>query len=238
MMRSERGEIEALRKQIGQLTRAESGPSLEDCARSPGLVSPSRGRIVVLVGPTGVGKTTTIAKLAARAHLAEERKVAIITLDSYRVGGEEQVRTFADLIGVPLLPASGPIALARALRSLGSMDKIYIDTAGRSPRDADAIAELQATLSVLDEPETHLVVTAGSSLTTIESIYNRFKPVAPSRLLLTKTDECDDLPQIVQAPFKLSLPVTYITTGQRVPEDIEDATTTRLVGLARGAEAA
>ncbi len=237
MMRSERGMIEAMRRQISDMAgRGPAGPSLDDCARSPGLVSSSNGRIVALVGPTGVGKTTTIAKLAARAALVEEKRVAIITLDGYRVGGEEQMRTFADLIGVPMFSASGPMSLARTLRATASMEKIFIDTAGRSPRDGEAIAALQTTMAVVDDPETHLVVPAGASLATIESIHARFKPLQPSRLLFTKTDEADDLPQIVQAPVKLGLSISFITTGQRVPEDLEDATTTRLLAMARRAE--
>ncbi len=104
-------------------------PALDEVARASRLSAPSEGRIVALVGPTGAGKTTTVAKLAARAQMVRGHKVGIITLDDYRVGGEEQLRIFADLIPAPLHVASNRLELARALHTLDDRDLIYIDTA-------------------------------------------------------------------------------------------------------------
>jgi flagellar biosynthesis protein FlhF len=184
----------------------------------------------MLVGPTGVGKTTTIAKLAARAALIENKRVALITLDNYRVGGIDQIRTFADLIGVPLKVVASPADLADAIDD--DDDLTLIDTAGRSPRDSAAIAELAAGVRQCAPIETHLVVSAGSTATTIESLCNRYRVLAPARLLFTKVDEIETAPEMARAPLRLELPITCITTGQSVPEDLEEPTNERVLELA------
>jgi flagellar biosynthesis protein FlhF len=231
-----RAEIEALRREIASLSRSPAlAPRAEAAAadiaealRSPDLCAASTSRIVCLVGPTGVGKTTTIAKLAARAALIERRRVALVTLDTYRVGGEEQMRVFASMMGVPLHVVSGPTELAAKLPSLRRMERIFIDTSGRSPRDANAIAELEGSLAVIDGVEVHLTLPAASSLVSIEKTVERYRGLEPRRLLFTKIDEADDLTALALAPARTGLPVTWLATGQRVPEDLEDASPSRV----------
>ena len=136
-----RNEVAALRRLI-ENPRADRRPPLArnaPIANIP-LTAPSTARAIMLVGPTGVGKTTTIAKLAARAALIEGKRVSLITLDNYRVGGVDQIRTFAELIGVPLRVCESPGDLTRMISD--EDDLTLIDTAGRSPRDVGAIKEL------------------------------------------------------------------------------------------------
>jgi flagellar biosynthesis protein FlhF len=199
------------------------------------LTAPSTGTAVMLVGPTGAGKTTTIAKLAARAALIDGRRVGLVTLDNYRVGGIEQIRTFADLIGVPVEVAETPAALADLLDPTN--DLTLIDTAGRSPRDAAAIAELASHIAHLDL-EVHLVVPAGSTQAQVDELIARYGALAPARLLFTKLDECDRAPELAAAPARTRLPITWVTTGQAVPEDIEQPTPARVLELASGGLAA
>jgi len=195
------------------------------------LTAASIGSAIMLVGPTGAGKTTTIAKLAARAALIDGRRVGVVTLDNYRVGGIDQIRTFADLIGVPLEVAETPAGLADAIDPAHGLT--LIDTAGRSPRDTAAIAELAAGIAGLDL-EVHVVVPAGSSAAQIDELVARYRALAPTRLLFTKLDECDRAPELALAPPRTRLPITWVTTGQAVPEDIEQPTPARLLELASG----
>ncbi|MEO8550102.1 MAG: hypothetical protein ABI678_09010 [Kofleriaceae bacterium] len=242
-----RNEVAALRRLIEELkpmapaTQASlPGPARKETFTSV-LTSPSLAKIVMLVGPTGVGKTTTIAKLAARAALIEGKRVSLITMDNYRVGGIDQIRTFADLIGVPLRICETPGELTRLIDDEDELT--LIDTAGRSPRDVGAIKELASAVANIRGIETHLVVAAASTATIIEDLANRYRVVNPTRLLFTKLDEVDESPELSRAPARLSLPITWVTTGQSVPEDIEEPTSARVLelatsGLARSIKAA
>ncbi len=199
----------------------------------PMLTKPSTGRVIVLVGPTGAGKTTTIAKLAARAALIDNKRVRLITLDNYRVGGVDQIRTFADLIGVPLAVADGPIELASMLadEDADQYDLTLVDTAGKSPRDTSSIVELAAELPNLPKLEIHVVIPAGAGLAMVDALVNRYRPLGPSRLLITKVDEVEVASDLATLPARTNLPITWITTGQAVPEDIEEPTPARLLEL-------
>lgn len=225
-----RNEVAALRRLIETLTPPPAAAAQQRNLPNMALTAPSTARAIMLVGPTGVGKTTTIAKLAARAALIEGKRVSLITLDNYRVGGVDQIRTFAELIGVPLRVCESPGDLTRMISDEDELT--LIDTAGRSPRDVGAIKELAAAVANAPKIETHLVVAAASSATVIEDLANRYRGVNPSRLLFTKVDEIDESPELSRAPARLSLPITWVTTGQSVPEDIEEPTTARVLELA------
>ena len=230
-----RNEVAALRKLIEEkLSPPPAAPAARPRASTQAplaaLTAPSTARAIMLVGPTGVGKTTTIAKLAARAALIEGKRVSLITLDNYRVGGVDQIRTFADLIGVPLRVCETPGDLTRLIDDAD--DLTLIDTAGRSPRDVGAIKELAQAVAHIPAIETHLVVAAASTATIIEDLANRYCALNPTRLLFTKLDEVDEAPELARAPARLSLPITWVTTGQSVPEDIEEPTSARVQELA------
>jgi flagellar biosynthesis protein FlhF len=225
-----RNEVAALRRLIENLQPTPPAATPRSITINAQLTAPSTARAIMLVGPTGVGKTTTIAKLAARAALIEGKRVSLITLDNYRVGGVDQIRTFAELIGVPLRICESPGELTRMISD--EDDLTLIDTAGRSPRDVGAIRELASAIGNVPKIETHLVVAAASSAQTIEDLANRYRGLNPSRLLFTKVDEVDDAPELSRAPARLSLPITWVTTGQSVPEDIEEPTNARVLELA------
>jgi len=232
-----RTELQALRRALATLPgRAPDAESLRQVASRARLAAPSEAQVIALVGPTGVGKTTTLAKLAARAALIAEERVAIVSLDSYRIGGEEQIRAYADLIGVPLRVVTDPARLGHTLAELGDRDRIYIDTAGRSPRDGAAVAELAEAFAAVEGVEVHLTISAATTPSLIDGIARRFGALSPARLLFTKVDEADDLAELVRAPARLGRPVAWLTTGQRVPEDLEDATVEVLLALAERAQ--
>jgi flagellar biosynthesis protein FlhF len=227
-----RAEVAGLKKLIEQLQAA--GPPMA-APRRPAprtdvaLTAPSEASAIMLVGPTGAGKTTTIAKLAARAALIDERQVAVITLDNYRVGGIDQIRTFTDLIGVPLQVAEHAGELANLLDPAN--DLTLIDTAGKSPRDQAAIDELAGQIEGLGI-EVHLVVPASATAAQIDALVQRYAKLAPARLLFTKLDEHDHVPELALAPARAGMPITWVTTGQAVPEDIEEPSPARVLELA------
>lgn len=231
-----RSELTALRKLVEDLRQPSApselpvGTSRNTKLASP--VAPSKARRVMLVGPTGVGKTTTIAKLAARAALLDERSVSLVTLDHYRIGGFEQIRTFAQLIGVPLAQATDAAELEVILEE--PADLVLIDTSGRSPRDTNAIAELALMVERMPDLEVHLVIAAATGPSVVDDLVARYAPLRPSRLLFTKIDEIDRAPELSNAPARHGIPVTWVTTGQRVPEDLEEPTAGRLLELAAG----
>lgn len=232
-----RSEIETLRHLVAT-ARAGLQPdydALETIADAHPLAAPSRKRVVALVGPTGVGKTTTIAKLAAKAALVQNRSVALITLDAYRVGGQEQMAIFADLIGVPLVSVRRPSKLKSALESLKDVERVFIDTAGRSPSAAEEIRETVEAIESLDRVEVHLTLPAATQPATTDKWAEIVGRKHIDRLLFTKLDECDGAPELIRAPGRLRIPVAYLTTGQRVPEDLELAEANRLLQWARPA---
>lgn len=193
-------------------------------------------RVVALIGPTGVGKTTTVAKLAAKAALVERRKVGLISIDNYRIGGAEQLQRYADLIGVPMEAAS-PCSIRTSLQRMSDCDLILIDTAGRAPGDVAAMRELATTFAEADEPiETHLCLAASTQDAQLRAIIERHSLVSPRRLITTKADEAVYHGGIVAAHSLTGLPFSYFTTGQRVPEDIEVASATRLAAWLCGEE--
>lgn len=197
--------------------------------RNGHLVAPSTARAIILVGPTGAGKTTTIAKLAARAALIEHRRVKLVTLDNFRIGGVDQIRTYADLIGVPLEVLDHPDELARALDD--DYELTLIDTAGRSPRDPGPLDEL-ATAVRTSSLETHLVAPAATTLDALDQLARRYRALAPARLLVTKLDEVEQATDLARMSARSGLPITWITTGQAVPEDLEEPTAARVLDLA------
>jgi flagellar biosynthesis protein FlhF len=194
-------------------------------------------RVVALVGPTGVGKTTTVAKLAANAKLSLGLKVGLVTVDTYRIAAVEQLRTYAEIIDLPLAVADAPDRISGALDDLGSVDLALIDTAGRSPRDEVKIRELADFLTVARPDEVHLVLSAASGERSLRAVVDRFEPVAFDRLILTKLDEAIGLGAVLGVVSRAARPLSYLTTGQGVPDDIEPADPDRLAALILGQEA-
>ena len=192
---------------------------------------PGQLTAVALVGPTGVGKTTTIAKLAAHYTLGEKKKVALLTIDTYRIAAVEQLRTFAKIIGLSLDVVLTPSELNRALAQHRDKDLVLIDTAGRSQRDALQMAELRSFFPEDKSVTVHLVLSATASWSNLLETVERFKGLAPESVVFTKLDETNAFGTLLGTALRGQLPLSYFTTGQRVPEDIEVATPERVVDL-------
>lgn len=212
------------------LLRARVARMIESEIRTAGpiTVTPGRRRLVALVGPTGVGKTTTIAKLAANYRLKEKRRVGLITVDTYRIAAVEQLRTYADIIDLPMRVISTPRETREAVRQMGDLDLILMDTAGRSPRDEVKIRELKAFLSEAGADEVHLVLSSVASERTLKQTAERFAAAGTTSLVLTKLDEATGLGNILPVLQSSKLPLSYLTNGQNVPDDIETADAHRL----------
>lgn len=177
-------------------------------------------KFIALVGPTGVGKTTTLAKLAAHAALEEKKKVAFITLDTYRIAAIEQLKTYAGLLNIPVEVAYEPDDFMKAIESFSDYDQVFIDTAGRNYRDAEYVHALNNMLSLENDLETFLVLSVTMKEKDIDPIMDNFKHMSIDRLIFTKSDETKHFGSMLNIMLKYNLAVSYITTGQDVPDDI------------------
>ncbi|MCP4448124.1 MAG: hypothetical protein GY811_22725 [Myxococcales bacterium] len=230
-----RRDVSAMRHVLeGIRTPPQQTVDLLSLVRDSPVAAASEGRVIVLVGPTGVGKSTTIAKLAAKAVYGDHQSAAIVTLDTYRVGGEEQMRTYANLIGAPLFVVADPRDLASQIDELGEYDRVYIDTAGRSPRDIPAIRSLRGALQGIVDMEVHLTLSLNTPTNVMDANHRRYFEVGVNRLLFTKLDESLDFDELIRTPARLEVPVSFLTTGQAVPEDLVIATPDGLMNMARG----
>ena len=194
----------------------------------PIRVSPGARRLVALVGPTGVGKTTTIAKLAANFRLRDKRRVGLITVDTYRIAAVEQLRTYADIIDLPMRVVATPHEMRDAVDSMADLDLVLLDTAGRSPQDEVKLRELKLFLSEAAADEVHLVLSSTASPATLVRTAERFAAVGTTSLVLTKLDEAAGLGNLLPLVRACKLPLSYLTNGQNVPDDIAPADRRRL----------
>ncbi|MBF0274082.1 MAG: flagellar biosynthesis protein FlhF [Nitrospinae bacterium] len=192
---------------------------------------PGMPKVVSFVGATGVGKTTTIAKVAAKYKLKEKKKVVLITIDTFRIAAVEQLKIYANILGLPVEVVMTPNDLKDKIKEYSNFDLILIDTAGRSQRESGQLVELKAFLSVVENMETHLLVSTTSNIKVLNETIDRFKEVGFDKLIFTKLDEGGLFGQILNMVIKTQKPLSYFTVGQRVPEDIELATPERVADL-------
>jgi flagellar biosynthesis protein FlhF len=193
------------------------------------------GGMVALVGATGVGKTTLLAKLAARWVLRHgPRDLALISTDSIRIGAQEQIHTLGRLLGVPAYAVDGAPDLARVLDHVGERRLVLIDTAGLSQRDPRLATELTTLAGASERMETTLVLSAAAQAGAIEESMARFAPAQPLTCMVTKLDEATSLGGTLSALVRSKLPLAYVSDGQRVPEDLSPARAHQL--LARAVE--
>jgi flagellar biosynthesis protein FlhF len=190
--------------------------------------------VVALIGPTGVGKTTTIAKLAANLKLREHHRVGLITIDTYRIAAVDQLRKYAEIIGSNLRVVGSPEELRGAIEAMADCEFVLIDTAGRSPTDALKLSELKNFLSVAQPDEVHLVLSTTASQECIESAISRFGEVRVDKIIFTKLDEAVHVGVVLNVIRKVGKSLSYSTTGQDVPDDIEVGRARRLAQLILG----
>lgn len=202
-----------------------------------GRAPDGRPLTIALVGPTGVGKTTTIAKLAATYRLKQGQRVGLITCDTYRIAAVEQLRTYAGIINIPLKVAMTPAEMRAACAALAECDVVLIDTAGRAPRDAARLGELRALLDAAAPHQVHLVLTSAAAESFLLDAAQCFAPLGCDRLIITKLDETVTFGVVVNVLKRLSARLSFVTTGQEVPDHIEAISADRLARLVLGPEA-
>lgn len=188
-------------------------------------------RVFALVGPTGVGKTTTIAKLASQAILQKNLRVGLINVDSYKVAALDQLATYAKILNVPFRQASNAAELDRALTEFKPLDLVLIDTSGRSQRDSESLSQMRSLLSECSAVRPILIASATTRDQELYDIITRFKIFNPTGLIFSKLDETATFGCIYNVAARTGLPLTYFTVGQRVPEDIEPASRERVADL-------
>jgi len=192
-------------------------------------------RIMVLVGPTGVGKTTTVSKLAAIYGIEREGipavEVRMITIDAFRICAKEQLETIGNLMQIPVLNADSQMSLRKeiALHS-EHVDLFLVDTIGKSPKDAAKLGEMKAILDGCGRgAEYHLVISAGTKTSDIQDILRQFEPFNYRSVIFTKMDETDRIGNIISALSLKNKPISFITDGQTIPVDIKKATVVRFL---------
>ncbi|RTE01794.1 flagellar biosynthesis protein FlhF [Paenibacillus whitsoniae] len=209
-----------VRAKLGQTLHSEQSKHISD-----------QTRVVHFVGPTGVGKTTTIAKLAADQVLKYHRKVGFITSDTYRIAAIEQLKTYATILNVPLEVVFSPQDLAKAFTNLADCDVIFMDTAGRNFRNEMYVSELNSLLKTQGKSETILVLSLTTKYRDIQAITNNFSKFKLDKVLFTKMDETDSYGAIVNVVNEFSLQLSYVTTGQNVPDDIVELNEWQVIDL-------
>jgi len=181
-------------------------------------------KFVALVGPTGVGKTTTVAKLAARDRFEKQKSVAFVTMDTYRIAAVEQLRVYANILGVSLRIAHKPDELPSILQSLERFDRVYVDTAGRSLWEESHISDLGYAFERCRDLHPMLLVGANTNEVDARYIVNRYSELHPRSLVITKADECVCFGPVLNYLTGSGIPLAYVSNGQNVPDDLEPAT--------------
>ena len=217
----------ALLREIADLVPTEE--SLEVVVPRDG-----RPRTIAFVGPTGVGKTTTLAKIAATLSLREGLKVGLVTADTYRISAVEQLRTYAEILGCRLEVAGDPATMKKVLAECEGLDAVLIDTPGRSQNDTDSLAELRTIMDAARPHETHLVLAGTAAERVLLREAEAFAGLGPDRVVLTKLDEAVAFGMLVSVVRRIGRRISWVTTGQEVPRDVEWATGSRIADLVLG----
>ncbi|APQ72244.1 flagellar biosynthesis protein FlhF [Clostridium botulinum] len=194
----------------------------------------SVGKVTVLVGPTGVGKTTTIAKLAGKLSLIDKKKVGLITIDTYRIGAVEQLKTYADIMNIPFKVVFSIKDMEKAIIDLDYCDVILVDTTGRSSKNMMQISELRAFIEKIKEKSVHLVISASTKNKDIETIIKGYSILEYENIIITKLDETSIYGSILTILDKGKNPISFITTGQDVPDDIKEGNKEEIAKIVLG----
>ena len=212
--------LRALRQSVGRVVRAV-----------PSAPEGGRPRVIALVGPTGVGKTTTLAKMATHPDIFGRQKVALVSADTYRVAAVEQLKTFASIAGIPMEAVYRPADIRRAIDRFRDRDVVLIDTAGRSQNNPGQLKDLTAFMDYARPDEIHLVLSVSTRLDDQLDVIGKFRAAGFQRLLFTKLDETTNFGMILNVCFHERKPVSLLTCGQNVPDDIVAPNQLQLVRL-------
>ncbi len=191
---------------------------------------------IVLVGPTGVGKTTTIAKLAGRLALVEKKKVGLVTVDTYRIGAVEQLKTYADIMNIPFKVVYNMKDMENAIESMSDCEVVLIDTTGRSSKNKMQISELRTFVEKADTKNIHLVLSSTTKNKDIKYIIEGYQILHYNSIIVTKLDETSTYGSILNILETTQLPLSFVTTGQNVPDDLSELSTDKLISLILGEE--
>jgi flagellar biosynthesis protein FlhF len=223
--------VEKVREKGGNLLKTEEMFSLAARVMQVLLGEPDiiktkddgKPQVVVFIGPTGVGKTTTLAKIAADFTLNKQKKVGLITADTYRIAAVEQLKTYAEILNIPVSVVYSPNEIRDAIGKLSDKDLILIDTAGRSHKNKSHFDELKTLVNAISADETYLVMSANTSRSAAREILEYYSFIKNYKLLFTKLDETPVPGIIVNARYLTGRPISYTTAGQSVPDDLDVA---------------
>jgi flagellar biosynthesis protein FlhF len=221
----------------GLAQQVSAGAALEDLFEVdpvPGRSGATRG-VVALVGPPGVGKTTTLAKLAARFGLASRKPAYILSADVYRIAAADQLRSLAGILGIGFDIVETPTALAQALEEHRSKDFVFIDTPGLAASEMEDGADLARLIASHPEIDTHLVLSASMKPADLARVIDRYEIFHPHKLLFTRLDETDRLGALVSEAARRCLPLSFCGTGQQIPDHLEPASKIWIADKVRGA---
>jgi flagellar biosynthesis protein FlhF len=191
----------------------------------------NRPQAIAFVGTTGVGKTTTVAKIAAHFAVIRKKAVALVSFDDARIGALEQIRVYAKIIGVPLATAANRTELKKQLKRFNDKDLVLIDTPGLSSKNDSQIKNLQNIFAKLSAIQTQVVLSATTKETDLMEILNRFEGFGQRRLLFTRLDETAAVGNLLNVLIRTNIPMSYISDGQQIPDDIRPASLKNLVRI-------
>lgn len=207
---------------------------LEKILNTIQYVDPLQKKIIQVIGPTGVGKTTTLAKIAAEFAFKMKKKIAFITTDTFRIGAVEQLKTYAKILNVPVSVCYNSKDVKDAIKEFEDYDHIFIDTAGRNYKISQYVEEIKNTTNIDEELDTLLVFSLTSKESDLDEIYKNFSTMKINKFIFTKMDETNQWGSIINLPYKYKTPIIYLTNGQNVPDDLIQVNSKDIVNIVLG----